>query len=115
MLLIWSFLYIIKQSTITKVNNNDSSAVLDSMFIDMIDFSRRINQMSAGAFDITVGPLVNAWGFGPDTKKQPSKKTIDSLLLITGMGKIKIEGYKLIKSSPNIKIDGKRHCSRVFC
>lgn len=94
-----------KQSTITKVNNNDSTAVLDSMFIEMINFSRKINQMSAGSFDITVGPLVNAWGFGPDTKKKPSQKTIDSLLVITGMSKIKIEGNKLIKSSPKIRID----------
>ena len=38
----------------------------------LLNTSARINQQTGGAFDVTVGPLVNAWGFGPDVATAPS-------------------------------------------
>jgi thiamine biosynthesis lipoprotein len=52
-----------------------------------------------------VGPLVNAWGFGPEKKVQIDSSKIDSLLQFVGMEKIRLQGRKLIKALPGIKID----------
>ena len=46
--------------------------------------------MTDGAFDITVGPLVKAWGFGPDAHKNFSESKRDSLLKLVGMDKVSL-------------------------
>jgi thiamine biosynthesis lipoprotein len=92
-------------SVITKLNNNKVSTVNEPMFEDMYNKSLAIYKKSNGAFDITVGPLVRAWGFGPDNKKMPSKKGVDSLLKLVGMEKISFQNNVFSKSDPRIKID----------
>ncbi|MCI0523143.1 MAG: FAD:protein FMN transferase, partial [Bacteroidales bacterium] len=60
---------------------------------------------SGGLFDITVGPLVKSWGFGPDAIKRFDEKMLDSLLALVGMQKIRLEGERLVKADPDIFID----------
>ena len=55
-------------------------AVPDSFFIDVYNKSVLISEMTDGAFDITVGPLVRAWGFGPDDHKNFTEAKRDSLI-----------------------------------
>ncbi len=58
----------------------------------VIDKALKISEESNGAFDITVGPLVNAWGFGPDkTRKVPADKEIGNLKNIIGYKKIHLD------------------------
>lgn len=68
-----------------------------------------INTLSDGAFDITVGPLVNLWGFGPDKKPDsvPDDQQIQTLLNSTGTVKIHLNALpKAIKKDiPDIYID----------
>ena len=52
-------------SVISKVNAN-KDVVLDTLFINMFNKAQEISAITSGAFDITVAPLVNAWGFGFD-------------------------------------------------
>ena len=52
-------------SIISKINRNED-VVADSFFTEVFRKSVLISEMTGGAFDITVGPLVKAWGFGPD-------------------------------------------------
>ena len=52
-----------------------------------------------GAFDITVAPLVNTWGFGFKKNQQVDSLTIDSLLQITGYEKISLAQGKIIKKA----------------
>jgi thiamine biosynthesis lipoprotein len=92
-------------SIISRINKNDPSAITDEYFNTVFKKSVEINELSGGAFDITVGPLVNAWGFGPEARKKMDKTKIDSLLLLVGMNKIKLNGNKIIKENPNCKID----------
>ena len=54
-----------KNSVISKINNNEE-VVLDTLFTNMFAKAMEISQLTEGAFDITVAPLVNAWGFGFD-------------------------------------------------
>lgn len=95
----------IPNSIVSRINHNDSTVVLDDMFIEVYNKSVEINKETNGAFDLTVGPLVNAWGFGPEKKAKIDSSKIDSLLQYVGMQKIHLVGRKLIKDLQGIKID----------
>jgi FAD:protein FMN transferase len=95
----------IPNSIVSRINRKDSTVQLDDMFIEVYNKSVEINKETHGAFDVTVGPLVNAWGFGPEKKAMIDSAKIDSLMQYIGMEKIHLEGRKLIKDLPGIKID----------
>lgn len=68
------------KSTISRFNNGTSISLDDdSMFADVFVKAMKISKTTGGAFDITIAPLVNAWGFGFKSKKMPSAKQVDSL------------------------------------
>lgn len=88
-------------SLVNKFNNGDSIITDDQWLIQMILQSDKVYHESDGAFDPSVVHLVNAWGFGPDSKSYGAKVPIDSLLLISGWDKVEFEmlsdGRMLIK------------------
>jgi len=92
-------------SIISRVNNNDTSAKPDDHFIGNFRISMEVSEKTGGAFDVTVGPLVRAWGFGFDSKKHVDDHIIDSLLQFTGYRKIRIENGKIVKDDPRVSID----------
>ncbi len=94
----------IPNSLISRINRNEDVKV-DEKFRRVYEVARDVNRVSGGAFDITVMPLVNAWGFGPGTKVDIDSSLIDSLLQFVGMDKIRIAGDRLVKSDPNVTID----------
>ena len=94
----------IPNSLISKINRNED-LIVDAKFREVYDVAKAVYLASDGAFDITVMPLVNAWGFGPGPKAEIDSSMIDSLLQYVGMDKIRIEGDRLIKSDPHITID----------
>ena len=91
-------------SIISKINNNEETE-LTPEFITCFNRAIEISKITGGAFDITVGPLVNAWGFGPEAKQIMTQEKIDSLMKITGYHKIRLENEKIIKDNPNIKLN----------
>jgi len=93
-------------SLISRINQNDASAVVDDFFRTVFNKSVEVNKASDGVFDITVAPLVNLWGFGftSDTPEMNPKK-IDSLLQFVGMDKIRIEGDRVVKDLPGVMLD----------
>lgn len=97
-----------KQSTITKVNNNEA-VKLDKMFTDVFTMAMKISDNTDGAFDITVAPLVNVWGFGFKHGTQPTTAVIDSLKQIIGYKKVKLEDGKIVKADKRIMLD----CSSI--
>lgn len=76
------------------------------LFWNMVNTAADIYKETNGAFDITVAPLVNAYGFGVTDTLETDSTLIDSLLQYVGMDKLIIDGNKLIKTNPNIQIDG---------
>ncbi len=92
-------------STISKFNKNDEGIIADSLFSIVIDESFIINKNTKGAFDITVAPLVNAWGFGFEKSDNITNQLIDSLLNYVGMDNITFDGSYLVKSNPGIMLD----------
>ena len=95
----------IPNSIISRINRNDSTVLVNDMFIEVFNKSLEINNETNGALDLTVGPLVNAWGFGPEKRVKMNQSKIDSLLHYVGMQKVRIIGNRLIKDLPGIKID----------
>jgi thiamine biosynthesis lipoprotein len=91
-------------SVLSKVNRNEK-VILDSFFIETFKKSKELSLMTGGAFDVTVGPLVKAWGFGPDAHKNFSEQKRDSLLQLVGMNKVELRDGELIKTDPRISLD----------
>lgn len=92
-------------SDISKLNRNVANLV-DSHFIKVLNASKEIYTQTEGAFDPTIGNLVNAWDFGPEGNvKNLDSLKIDSLMLSVGLNKVHIDGNKIIKESPNTFID----------
>ena len=91
-------------SVISKVNRNED-VILDTFFINVFNKSKEIFLISDGAFDITVGPLVKAWGFGPDAHKNFEVSKLDSLMKLIGFEKVKIVNNRIVKSVPGICLD----------
>ena len=97
-----------KESVITKINNNESSEV-DSLFAQVFSLAKKVSSETGGAFDITVAPLVNAWGFGFKTSTGVDSLTIDSLRQFVGIDKVWLEGNVLKKSDSRVMLD----CSAI--
>ena len=93
-----------KESTISKVSQN-KNVTLEPEFITCFKKAMEISEITNGAFDITAGSLVNAWGFGPTEKEKMTPEIVDSLKELTGYKKIQLKNGKIIKENPNIDID----------
>lgn len=91
-------------SVISKINRGESDST-DLLFREMYIKAGQIHRETKGAFDITVAPLVNAWGFGFKTDSFPSAEKIDSILRYVGMEKLTLEGDRLVKQVQGIEID----------
>lgn len=97
-----------RESIIAKVNRNEP-VVLDTMFTYVFTLSKKIARETNGAFDITVAPLVNAWGFGFKHDIVPDSAVIDSLKSFIGYRKIRLENRQIVKDDPRIMLD----CSAI--
>lgn len=91
-------------SILSKVNRNED-VITDDYFREAFDKSIAITELTGGAFDITVGPLVKAWGFGPEAHKNFSESGRDSLLRLVGMSKVKLVDGRVVKDDPGIQLD----------
>lgn len=97
-----------KQSIISKINRNENVKA-DKMFADVFNLAQEISAETGGAFDITVAPLVNAWGFGFNNDTQPTANAIDSLKQLVGYNKVILKNGGVNKQDPRIMLD----CSAI--
>ncbi|USD64697.1 FAD:protein FMN transferase [Vibrio sp. SCSIO 43136] len=67
----------------------------------------RLNQVTLGALDVTVGPLVNLWGFGPEARPDevPSDEELAARKAMTGISHLSVEGNTLSKTLPELYVD----------
>ncbi|MBR1770179.1 MAG: FAD:protein FMN transferase [Bacteroidales bacterium] len=91
-------------SLLTKVNNNENPE-LNDIFTDNFELSVLMNKLTDSAFDVTIGGVVQAYGFANKSKQQISSSLLDSLLLYVGMDKVRIENHRLIKQYPQTQLD----------
>lgn len=96
-------------ATITRINRNED-IVPDTFFTNVFRRSMEISKETDGAFDITVAPLANAWGFGFKKGAFPDSAMIDSLLDITGYTKVALSNEgKVVKQDKRMMLS----CSAV--
>lgn len=91
-------------SIISKVNQNRDT-ILDECFLSVYRKAMEISGITDGAFDITVAPLVNAWGFGFKNKENITPELIDSLKQLVGYKKIQLVNGKIVKQHPGTMLD----------
>lgn len=95
-------------SIISRINRNEdvrTNAMFDEVFI----MAEKISANTGGAFDITVAPLVNAWGFGFKTGKQPDAHALDSLRALVGFSSVSLSKGRVTKKNPGTMLD----CSAI--
>jgi thiamine biosynthesis lipoprotein len=91
-------------SIISRVNRNEDVEV-DDRFMVVFNRAQEVSAETGGLFDATTGPLISAWGFGPNRMLDPSPAIIDSLLEFVGYKKVSLEGRRVIKSDPRIQLN----------
>ncbi|MGQ1890297.1 FAD:protein FMN transferase [Thermophagus sp. OGC60D27] len=93
-------------SVISRFNRSKNGIIENNIhFNTVLSAGRTITKATDGAFDMTVAPLVNAWGFGFSKKQSITPTLIDSLLSLVGMQQVQIRGDSLIKKIPGLMID----------
>ncbi|WP_222983521.1 FAD:protein FMN transferase [Flagellimonas meishanensis] len=96
----------IPTSDISRINDGDSTVVVDHMFQEVFEVSTQVHGASNGYFDPTVGVLANAWGFGPGEPMNLDSLKVDSLLKYVGWEKVRLMGDRTIqKNHPGIRFD----------
>ena len=97
-----------KKSTVTRFNEG-KKIVASPMFVNLLQLSQTIHQATNGAFDITVAPLVNAWGFGFKHQRLPNQQQVDSLRKFMGMHYISVnhvDGKTIVSTKhPHLMLD----------
>lgn len=93
-------------SILSAVNANRdtmTNAAFEAMFAE----AARVNELSEGAFDITVAPLVNYWGFGTkdEGRRTKDKNIIDSIRTFVGFDKVNLINHKVIKFDQRVQLD----------
>lgn len=91
-------------SIVSRINRNED-VIVDEYFSEVFRRSKEISSLTGGAFDVTIGPLVKAWGFGPDAKKNFSEAIRDSLIRLVGMDKVEMVNGQIAKADPGIILD----------
>ena len=96
----------IPNSDISKINRGDTTVVIDDYFKEVFEKSAEIYKQTDGAFDPTIGILVNAWGFGPGASlNHMEPETVDSLMQYVGFDQLHLREGKLIKEHPETYLD----------
>jgi FAD:protein FMN transferase len=94
------------KSLINKINQNESYIVIDKHFEKVFKTAVLVSKISNGYFDITVKPLVKAWGFGADgNSKTPTQKQLDSIKTFVGYQKIKLIKGQIQKTDKRVQLD----------
>ncbi len=92
-------------SIISRINTNDTTVVLDAYFEKVFERGMQVSEITNGAFDMTVAPLVNLWGFGFKKSDSVTPHMVDSIRSFTGYGKVRKENGRILKEDARIMLD----------
>ena len=96
----------IPTSEISTINNSSGTIEISPEFYFLLKESKMIYDQTNGYFDPTIGPIVNAWGFGPDkVESLPDNREIRKIMNYVGLDKIKFDSLSLNKQYRESYID----------
>jgi len=94
-----------KNSIISKINANVENVKIDHYFKTCFIKAKEVWKITDGAFDPTVYPLVNAWGFGPGKKMKLEQRQIDSIIQFVDFNLIELKKNKVVKKDLRVALD----------
>jgi thiamine biosynthesis lipoprotein len=94
----------VPNSILSKVNRNEN-VILDKYFKENFKLAQQISRETDGAFDCSLGPLIEAWGFGFKQKIKLTQYKVDSLKKLVGYNKITIREDRVIKEDPRLQLN----------
>ncbi|KJY82281.1 thiamine biosynthesis lipoprotein [Vibrio galatheae] len=98
-----------KDSELSRFNQLQSSEAFEvsPQTVTVVKEAIRLNGLTQGALDVTVGPLVNLWGFGPEARPEvvPSDEELAARKALTGIEHLFVAGNTLSKDIPNLYVD----------
>ena len=97
-----------EQSIISHINR-EKGGEANEMFMEVFHKAMEVSKETDGAFDITVAPLVNAWGFGFKDGEMPTRHQVDSIRRFIGWQKVSAKGNTIKKSDRRVMLD----CSAI--
>ena len=103
-------------SIISRINRNDTSVIVNDYVRTVLDKSLEVSRLTQGAYDITVAPLVNLWGFGFKNAEGVSQHIVDSILQFVGYEKIRLttDGH-VVKEDPRVILDASSIAKGYMC
>ncbi len=93
-----------KESVITQINNN-SSMQTDGWFDTVFRASQEVYRVTNGAFDPTISPFINAWGFGFSKQDSITPALIDSIRQFVGMERVSCHEGVVVKQDPRMTLN----------
>ena len=91
-------------STLAQINRGETDS-LDHHLMQLLPMAHAVSDATSGAFDVTVAPLVNAWGFGFKEGRMPTDAQVDSLLQLVDYLSISVDNGRISKSIAGSVID----------
>lgn len=91
-------------STLSLINRGESMET-DAFFQRVFLLAQQVADSTDGAFDATVAPLVNAWGFGFERADSVTETMVDSLMKFVGYKKVHLDNSSVLKSDPRLMLD----------
>jgi len=85
--------------------NVNNTPLTDPEVVEVVKAAVAVSEVSGGAFDITIKPLVELWGFYGDRQAVPSQRSIDSCLKLVGYRNLVLEPGRVTKLRPDVAID----------
>ena len=101
-------------SVISCINRNEN-VTANGDFEKVFLQAQEVSELSGGAFDITVAPLVNAWGFGFDSESERTQERIDSLRQLVGWRNVRLIEHRIVKDIPDIQLDASAIAKGFAC
>ena len=105
-------------STLSRINQAGTEKIdlnKEPWTLKVIEESIKLSQISHGAFDITVAPLVNAWGFGFKNPGNVTQQKIDSLKQFVGYKLLHLKNGILVKADPRVQLDASAVAKGYAC
>lgn len=101
----WSVSTYNPESLISKINSGNTDVEVDSIFSFLFHRSQEVSRMTDGAFDITVAPLVDAYGFGSAQRAQRNDSLLNALRSCVGFQRVSLKGRRVVREVPCVRLD----------